>query len=84
LKAKQAYRLLARRGGRTPASLADPARVDHVEIVEIESGEVVLFWDCAPREATKLERALREDLGRMDAEEFLAAWSEEGQEQGSD
>jgi hypothetical protein len=75
MKAKQAYRLLARRGGWTPAVVADPSRVDHVEIVEIESGEVVLFWDCAPREASKLERALREDLGRMDAEEFLATWS---------
>jgi len=80
MKAKQAYRILARRGGWAPASLADPGRVDHVEIVEIDSGEVVLFWDCAPRQASKLERALREDLGRLDAEEFMATWGEEGQE----
>ncbi|HEV3228726.1 MAG TPA: hypothetical protein VGY97_04570 [Solirubrobacteraceae bacterium] len=78
MKAKQAYRLIVRRGGRTPAMLADTERVDHVEVVEIESGEVVLFWDCAPLEASRLGRALHEDLGRMEDEEFLATWSEQG------
>ena len=31
-----------------PAALADPGRVDQVEIVEIATGEVALFWDTAP------------------------------------
>jgi hypothetical protein len=78
MKAKQAYRLIVRRGGWTPAVLADPTRVDHVEVVEIGSGEVVLFWDCAPRDARRLGRALQEDLGRLEADEFLASWSEHG------
>ena len=64
-----------RRGGRSPAWLADPARVDHVEVVEVASGEVILFWDAAPREASRLLRALRADLAGREADEFLARWS---------
>ena len=58
-----------------PASLASPDRVDHVEVVEVGSGEVVLFWDCSPREASRLARALRTDLAGRDADEFIARWS---------
>jgi hypothetical protein len=75
VRAARAYRLIVRRGGRAPALLAAPERVDHVEVVEIESGEVVLFWDRSPQRASKLARQLREDLGRLEAEEFLARWS---------
>ena len=45
MKANRAYRLIVTRGGRAPALLADTERVDHIEVVEIDSGEVVLFWD---------------------------------------
>jgi hypothetical protein len=75
VRAGRAYRLLVRRGGSLPATLASPDRVDHVEVVEVGSGEVVLFWDCSPREATRLARALRADLAGRDAEEFIAHWS---------
>ncbi len=75
MKAAHAYRLIVTRGGLTPAPLADPARVDHVEVVELNSGEVVLFWDRAPREASKLSRALREDLTKLEEEEFMERWS---------
>jgi hypothetical protein len=75
MKAADAYRLILRREGRAPALLADPARVDHVEVVEIGSGEVVLFWDRAPHAASKLARALRRDLIQLGAEECLARWS---------
>ncbi|MGD1058060.1 MAG: hypothetical protein ABR992_11685 [Solirubrobacteraceae bacterium] len=75
MKAAHAYRLIVTRGGLTPAPLADPARVDHVEVVELNSGEVVLFWDRPPREASKLSRALREDLTQLEEEEFMARWS---------
>ncbi|HEX2016496.1 MAG TPA: hypothetical protein VGN69_07360 [Solirubrobacteraceae bacterium] len=78
MKARSFYRLIVTRGGRAPALLADPARTDHIEIVDIEAGEVVLFWDCTPRDASRRAHALREDLGRMDPEEFLATWSEPG------
>lgn len=75
MKAAHAYRLIVTRGGLTPAPLADPARVDHVEVVEVNSGEVVLFWDRPPREASKLSRALREDLTKLEEQEFMARWS---------
>jgi hypothetical protein len=75
VKATHAYRLIVTRGGLTPAPLADPARVDHVEVVEVNSGEVVLFWDRPPREASKLSRALREDLTKLEEEEFMERWS---------
>ncbi len=75
MKARDAYRLIVRRGGIAPALLADPHRVDHVEIVEIDSGEVVLFWDLAPQQASRRARALREELGRLSPEEFLSRWA---------
>ena len=75
MRAGIAYRLLVRRGGAIPAPLASPSRVDHVEVVEVDSGEVVLFWDCSPRIASRLVRALRTDLASRDAEEFIAHWS---------
>jgi hypothetical protein len=75
MKANRAYRLIVRRGGWAPALLADPARVDHIEIVEIDSGEVVLFWDCPPHEAARRARALRADLAQLPDEEFIARWA---------
>jgi hypothetical protein len=75
LKASRAYHLILTRGGLTPAPLADPSRTDHIEVVELDSGEVVLFWDCPPQEASKLSRALRADLAQLEADEFMARWS---------
>ena len=49
MRANRAYRLIVTRGGLAPALLADASRVDHIEVVEIDSGEVVLFWDPHPR-----------------------------------
>lgn len=71
--ARRAYRLIVTRGGAGPAWLA-PNRVDHVEVVEVGSGEVVLFWDLRAVQARRLVRALREDLGTLDADAFLSAW----------
>jgi hypothetical protein len=75
MKANRAYRLIVRRGGWMPALLADPSRIDHLEVVEIDSGEVVLFWDCPPQQAGRRARALRADLAQLPAEEFIARWS---------
>jgi len=75
MKANRAYRLIVTRAGRAPALLADPGRIDHVEIVEIDSGEVVLFWDRPAHAASKLARALRADLAQLEAQEFIARWS---------
>ncbi len=74
MRANRAYRLIVRRGGWMPAVLADPARVDHIEVVEIDSGEVVLFWDCPPQQAARRARALRADLAQLPGEEFIARW----------
>jgi hypothetical protein len=75
VKAKAAYRLIVTRGGRTPALLADAERIDHIELVDIDDGEVVLFWDLPPQAASQRARALREELVRLEAPEFLARWS---------
>jgi hypothetical protein len=74
VKAGHAYRLIVTRAGRAPALLADPTRIDHVEVVEVDSGEVVLFWDRPAAAASKLARALRADLAQLEAEEFIARW----------
>lgn len=75
MRATHAYRLIVTRGGRAPALFADATRVDHIEIVEIDSGEAVLFWDRPPQAASKLARALRADLAQLEAAEFIARWS---------
>lgn len=75
MRASRAYRLIVKRGGWMPALLADTARVDHIEVVEIDGGEVVLFWDCPPQLASRMARMLRADLAQLDAEELLARWS---------
>jgi hypothetical protein len=74
VKANRAYELLVRRGSRLPALFASPERLDHVEVVEIDSGEVVLFWDTLPAQTGKLARALKGDLAQLDAGEFLSRW----------
>ena len=74
MKANREYELLVRRGGHGPAALADPDRIDQVEIVEIATGEVALFWDTAPAQTGRLARALRADLAQLDADEFLRRW----------
>jgi hypothetical protein len=74
MKANRAYELIVGRGSRLPRLLASSDRLDHIEIVEIDSGEVVLFWDTAPSQTGKLARALRTDLAQLDAAEFLRRW----------
>ena len=75
MRANRAYRLIIRRGGHLPALLADSDRADHIEVVDIADGEVVLFWDRPPQAASRLARALREDLYSLEPREFLARWS---------
>jgi hypothetical protein len=75
VRASRSYRLLVRRGGRGPSWLAGPDRVDHLEIVDIDSGEVVLFWDAVPRDAGQMARAIRSDLQTLEADDFIERWS---------
>jgi hypothetical protein len=73
VKANRAFELLVRKGGRAPAVI-DPGRVDHIEVVEIDSGEVVLFWDLLPHQTGRMARALKTDLAQLDAGDFMAKW----------
>ena len=74
MRANREYELLVRRGGRGPALLARPDRVDHVEVIEIASGEIALFWDTVPAQTGRLARALRADLAQLESDAFLAKW----------
>ena len=65
MRANREYELIVRR---------HPDRTDQVEIVEIATGEVVLFWDTAPAQTGRLSRALKADLAQLEATEFLRRW----------
>ena len=75
MKAKARYRLVVRRGGLAPAVLAAPDRVDHVEIIDVDEGETVLYWDLLPRDAKRVVTMLRADLETMEAREFFERWA---------
>jgi hypothetical protein len=75
MRANRAYRLIVRRGGWAPALLADPERIDHIEVVEVATGEAALFWDLTPQEAARRARALRADLAQLQDDEFIARWA---------
>jgi hypothetical protein len=76
VRANRAYRLIHTRGSRAPAFLAGPDRMDQVEVVSIDDGEIVLFWDVAGAEAGGFVRAIRADLSQLDAGAFLERWSQ--------
>ena len=82
MRANRAYRLIVTRGSFEPAFLADPDRRDRIELVSIDDGEVILFWELPVKEATRLLRQLRSDLAQLGADEFMAAW--EGRDMSSD
>jgi len=72
MKANRVYELKVHKP--PAARRLDPDRIDHIEVLDIGSGEVVLFWDTLPSQTRKLARALRADLRAMEADEFLATW----------
>ena len=73
MKAKRAFDLIVSRGGIEPAFLADPARLDRIEVVSIDDGEVVLFWELPAKQAARLLKSLRTDLAPV--ERFLKEMS---------
>jgi len=75
MRANRAYQLIVTKGARGLRRFAAPDRVDHLEVLEIDSGEVVLFWDCLAADAGRMERALRADLAQLEADEFLDRWT---------
>lgn len=74
MRANRVFHLTVARGGREPAFIADPRRMDRIEVVSIDDGELVLYWEVPAKEAAKLLRRLRADLAGLEAEEFLALW----------
>jgi hypothetical protein len=57
-----------------PAFLADRDRLDRIEVVSIDDGEVVLYWDLPAKRASRLLRAIRADLIGMEAADFIETW----------
>jgi hypothetical protein len=74
MRANRAYELIVKRGGREPVFMSDPRRLDRIEIVSIDDGEVVLYWNVPAKRAAQLLRLLRADLASLDAEEFFDKW----------
>ena len=64
MRANRAFELIVSRRG----------AIDHVEVVEIASGEVVLFWDTLPGQTRRMSRALKTDLAQLEEETFLEKW----------
>jgi hypothetical protein len=75
VKANRAYHLIASRDGLEPAFMATDGRLDRIEIVSIDDGEVVLFWEVPAKLASRLLRELRGDLATMDADAFIDKWT---------
>ena len=74
MRANRVFHLIVSRGGREPAFLADRRRLDRIEVVSVDDGELLLYWDLPAKDAGRLVRRLRTDLAGMEAEEFLALW----------
>jgi hypothetical protein len=74
MRANRAFELTVSRGGIEPAFFADRERLDRIEVVSIDDGEVVLYWDLPAKDASKLLKSLRADLAGMDAIDFISAW----------
>ena len=82
MKANRVFHLIVTRGGREPAFMADRRRLDRIEDVSIDDGELLLYWELPAKDATRVLRELRADLAGLEAEEFLALW--EGADGGAD
>jgi len=76
VRANRAYRLIHTRGSRAPAFLSGPDRMDQVEIVSIDDGEIELFWAVAGADAGGFVRRIRADLSQLQADMFLERWSQ--------
>lgn len=75
MRANRAYHLIVSRGGVSPAFLADHNRVDRIELVSIDDGEVVLFWQLGAKLAARMLREMRADLASLEAREFFEKWA---------
>jgi hypothetical protein len=74
MKANRVFHLTVTREGREPAFMADRRRLDRIEVVSIDDGELLLYWELPAQEAARLIKRLRADLAGLGAEEFVALW----------
>jgi hypothetical protein len=73
VRANRAYELRVNRHGRGLLGRRT-STLDSIEVLEIDTGEIALFWDLAPHQTGRMARALRADLAALDAGDFLAKW----------
>ena len=74
MKANRAYHLIVSREGLEPVFMADQGRVDRIEVVSVDDGEVAFYWHLPAKRAARLLKELRADLVNMQAEEFFDKW----------
>lgn len=74
MKANRVFHLIVSREGREPSFLADDSRLDRIEVVSVDDGEVVLYWELPAKQAHNLLKGLRQDLVGLEAEAFIARW----------
>lgn len=74
MSAARELSVVHRRASRLPAFLQAEPGIDQVEVTEVVSGEVVLFWDIRSGEAKRFVRELRADLAALDVDELLDRW----------
>ena len=65
MRANRAYELRVSRGG--PTSM--------IEVLEIDTQELVLFWDVRPDQVRRFASALKTDLAQLESETFLDKWA---------
>src|SRR5258708_38638917 len=70
MRPTRAYPLGCWGEGIAPAFLAPPARLDRIELVSIDDGEVALYWELPAKLASRLGRELRAALASPQAEEL--------------
>lgn len=76
MKANRVFHLIVSREGREPAFLANRGRLDRIELVSVDEGEVVLYWELPAKPAARLVKSLRADLAGLDADAFIARWQD--------
>ena len=65
MRANRAYELRVSRGAPTAM----------IEVLEIDTGEIALFWDVRSDQARRFAAALRADLAQLEAGDFLDKWA---------
>jgi hypothetical protein len=75
VRANRVYHLIVSREGREPSFMADHDRLDRIEVVSVDDGEVVLYWELPAKNAGRLLKQLRSDLIGLDADAFIARWA---------